>query len=285
MTLGLRVDVDTLFGLSRGVPRLLALLDELNLKATFFVPMGPDRMGRNVKRIVKERGFGIPLVHYLRVYSWQILLAGTVIEKPDFSKAGTRMMLKMRESGHDVGIHSYDHFNWQNRAARFSRDELLADFVKSILSYASVFGELPACCAAPGWRATRLTLSVQERFGFEYASDTRGTGPFYPMFEKSSLCTLQVPVTLPSLDELMLQGKDSIDLPNSGVHVYCAHAEVEGLTGLEWFRNLLMGAMADGASIVSLSTLAELASDVPRCDVVNGRVPGRASVVALQVVP
>ncbi|MFQ5904982.1 MAG: polysaccharide deacetylase family protein [bacterium] len=285
MMLGLRVDVDTLFGLSRGVPRLLALLEDLDLKATFFVPMGPDRMGRSVKRIVKERGLGVSLAPYLRIYPWQTFLAGTVVDTPGFSNAGARMMLRIRGSGHDVGIHSYDHFNWQNGVTQFSRADLAADFTKCTLSYARVFGELPACCAAPGWRATRFSLSIQEGFGFDYASDTRGTGPFYPAFENRSLRTLQIPVTLPTVDELILQGKDSLDLPGSGAHVYCAHAEVEGLSRLEWFRSLLVCALEKGFSVVSLSTLADLFSDAPRCGVAEGRVRGRSSTVALQVTP
>ena len=283
MMLGLRVDVDTLFGLSRGVPRLLSLLDELNLKATFFLPMGPDRIGRNVKRIVKETGLVRSLVSYSRIYSWQTLLAGTVVETADFSQAGVKMMSRIKRMGHDVGVHSFDHFRWQNDVGQFSRNELVTDFQKCIEGYRSIFEEMPRCCAAPGWKTTELSLSVEDGLGFEYASDTRGFAPFYPVFNGMSLKTLQVPVTLPTLDELILQGKSSLVLPASGTHVYCAHAEVEGLSRLEWFSQLLRHAVEDGTSVVSLSALAQSVSDAPRCAIRNGRVPGRSSTVAVKV--
>lgn len=283
MMLGLRVDVDTLFGLSRGVTRLLSLLEEMNLKATFFLPMGPDRMGRNAKRIVKERGLVRSFAPYLRIYSWQTLLAGTLVETADFSQAGVKIMCRIRGLGHDVGIHSFDHFRWQSSVSQFSRSELATDFEKCIERYRSIFREMPRCCAAPGWKVTELSLSVQDGFGFDYASDTRGFAPFYPVFNGTLLKTLQVPVTLPTLDELILQGKSSLVLPASGTHVYCAHAEVEGLSRLEWFSRLLRHAVEDGISIVSLSALARTSSDASACAIRNGRVRGRSSTIAVQV--
>ena len=45
---GLRVDVDTIRGLSEGVPQILDILYEVGVHATFFVTMGPDRTGRNL---------------------------------------------------------------------------------------------------------------------------------------------------------------------------------------------------------------------------------------------
>jgi undecaprenyl phosphate-alpha-L-ara4FN deformylase len=150
-------------------------------------------------------------------------------------------------------------------------------------AYASIFGELPRCSAAPGWRATKLTLSAQDRFGFEFASDTRGHEPFYPEFDGEKLRTLQVPVTLPTLDELLIRGEETLDLPRSGIHVYCAHAEVEGLSRLDWFRSILREAIEKGGRIVPLTTVAGLASKAPGCEVAERPVPGRSSAALFQV--
>lgn len=285
MTLGLRIDVDTILGLARGVPALLSILDELNIKATFFVPMGPDRMGRNAKKILSREGLGTSLVPYLRTYQWQMLLNGTLRSAPSFADTGAAMMLRIRREGHDVGLHSFDHYGWQNGVAEYSDSDIAKDFRKSMLSFSQVFGSLPACCAAPGWRVTRRSLSVQESFGFRYASDTRGYCPFYPSLGGTRLSTLQIPVTLPTMDEVLLQGGDSFDLPDSGEHVYCAHAEIEGLRRLERFRALLRKALDDGANIVTLGDLARRASGAPPVGIREGRVPGRVSLVSLQANP
>jgi undecaprenyl phosphate-alpha-L-ara4FN deformylase len=283
MILGLRIDVDTLYGLFRGVERLLPVLAELKIEATFFVPMGRDRMGRNAKRILGEKGLSPSLLRYLRIYPWQTLLNGTLRTPPHFAEAGAGMMLRMRREGHEVGLHSFDHYAWQNGISDYSPAEIEEDFRKCIMSYTGVFGALPRCCAAPGWRATEISLSTQEGFGFEYASDTRGKGPFYPSINGRTLSTLQIPVTLPTLDELLLVGRKSLALPDAQVHVYCAHAEVEGLSRLTWFRQFLEGARRDGTSIVPLLRLAERFSGSPEAGIRTGRVPGRASPVTLEV--
>ena len=44
-----RVDVETTNCLLHGVPPMLKAFDEYDFKATFFVPMGPDRLSRNFK--------------------------------------------------------------------------------------------------------------------------------------------------------------------------------------------------------------------------------------------
>jgi len=283
VTLGLRVDVDTVLGLSRGVPRLLSLLCELGLRCTFFVPMGPDRMGRNAKRIASEKGLSIPLLRYFSIYPWQILLNGTLRTPPGFADAGEEMMLRMRSEGHELGLHSYDHYAWQNGISDYSRAEIERDFRKCIMRYAAVFGSLPVSSAAPGWRSTELSLLTQDSFGFEYASDTRGSGPYYPSIGGRRLATLQIPVSLPTLDEMFFLGGKSVDVPDSGTHVYCAHAEVDGLAGLGLFRDFLERALCAGAVFVPLSTLARRFSASGEASVRAGRVPGRASPVTVRV--
>ena len=55
--LALKVDCDTYEGTKAGVPRLLALLDRLGVRASFFFTLGPDRSGRAIARILTHKGF------------------------------------------------------------------------------------------------------------------------------------------------------------------------------------------------------------------------------------
>ena len=282
MTLGLRIDVDTLFGLGRGVPHLLSLLDELDLKATFFVPMGPDRMGRNLKRVITDRGRRTSLVPYARTYHWRMLMNGTLHTPSSFTDAGARMMMSIARAGHEVGLHSFDHYGWQSDVLEYSAKDIERDFARGMEGFRRVFGILPACSAAPGWRTTESSLLAQDRLGLAYASDTRGLCPFYPSVGGRRLLTLQIPVSLPTLDELLLEGKEDLDIPDSEIHVYCAHAEVEGYARLRWFRRLLEENLSRGIMIVPLSALAGRSAGAPESAVHQGRVPGRAAEITLQ---
>ena len=51
VTLGLKVDVDTLRGYLEGVPALLDLFRKRGIRASFFFSMGPDNSGKAIRRI------------------------------------------------------------------------------------------------------------------------------------------------------------------------------------------------------------------------------------------
>ena len=55
-TIGIKVDVDTFAGMRSGVPVLLDIFRNHDIKASFFVPMGRDNTGRTVKRVFTGRG-------------------------------------------------------------------------------------------------------------------------------------------------------------------------------------------------------------------------------------
>src|SRR5439155_1003591 len=68
--------------------------------------------------------------------------------------------------------------------------------------------------------------------GLRYASDTRGDAPFRPRVTGGPLKTIQVPTTMPTMDELLGRVRDLsgtlIDALRPGVNVLTLHAEVEG---------------------------------------------------------
>ena len=57
MKLALKVDVDTYEGMREGVPNFLRLFKELGIRASFFIPFGPDESGKAIFRVFKKKGF------------------------------------------------------------------------------------------------------------------------------------------------------------------------------------------------------------------------------------
>ena len=73
--LALRVDVDTRRGLREGVPRLLELFRRREVRASFFVALGPDRSGLAIRRAWRP-SFLVKMARTnpLRLYGWRTLL-------------------------------------------------------------------------------------------------------------------------------------------------------------------------------------------------------------------
>ncbi len=75
-------------------------------------------------------------------------------------------------------------------------------FRRTIEAFGTVFGEKPLGAVSPAWRCNDTTLELQEAYGLAYAGDCRGFAPFYPIVKGQVQKTLQIPTTLPTLDEL-----------------------------------------------------------------------------------
>ena len=89
LRLGLKVDVDTLSGLTEGIPALLKVFAAREIRASFFVALGPDNSGRAIFRVFRQRGF---LEKMLRtrapsVYGFPTMLYGTVLPAPSIGRA------------------------------------------------------------------------------------------------------------------------------------------------------------------------------------------------------
>src|SRR5438874_146393 len=78
---------------------------------------------------------------------------------------------------------------------------LASELAQGRAAFERVFGRPPRSIAAPGWVATEAHLLAQETFALSYASDCRGLDVFVPTIGGKDLTTIQVPVTLPTLDE------------------------------------------------------------------------------------
>ena len=292
----LKIDVDTLRGTRVGVPRLVDLLKKHNANATFLFSLGPDHTGRAVKRVFRP-GFlsKVSRTSVLEHYGLQTLLYGTVLPGPDIPARCADIMKQVHGAGFEVGIHTYDHVKWQDNVLIKDADWTAREMMRAVKRFEEIFGVAAKTHGAAGWQMNIHALRLTQSMGFDYCSDGRGRHPFMPVYRAELIACPQLPTTLPTLDELIgLNGLTPENVatemlsrtatpPTTG-HVFTLHAELEGMKLGMVFDALLTGWRAQGYQLVSLNDLYQTLdkNSLPRCDVLQGEVPGRSGKLLMQ---
>lgn len=294
MQLAIKIDVDTDRGTRIGVPQLLTLFAQRNIKATFLFSLGPDNTGRAIKRILRP-GFlaKIRRTGVVGNYGLATLLNGVLWPGPNIAKRHAAIMRLTHALGHEVGIHCYDHIRWQDGLHRMSAAQVQQEFKKALDAFFDVFGFPAKTAGAAGWQANADSLAAYDAAHLTYASDVRGSGAFYPRVGTQVFSTLQIPSALPTLDELLglpeyplhqLADFYVTQLQPNQPNVLTIHAELEGMAYLPWFADLLSAMQAQGVEIVPLETLASqiLAQPdkIPVRDMIQASLPGRSGLLA-----
>jgi len=288
---GLRVDVDTRRGLDEGVPRLLELFRRLGISASFFVTMGPDNSGRAIRRALRPSFLAkMWRTNPLKLYGLRTLMSGTLVPARLVGAGAPAMLRQIAAEGHEVAPHGWDHVGWQDRIHRLDQLAVRADLDLAARAFTAAVGVTPSASAAPGWRTSPVALAVQDGRGLLYASDTRGDTPFRPHVGHEVLETIQLPTTMPTMDEIV--GRVAyvpaalVQAVRPGINVFTLHAEVEGGALLKTFETFLREL---DASRVRLARLDEVAAsvmaagdDLPVTRVVRGWIEGRSNWIALQ---
>ena len=293
--IALKVDVDTLRGTREGVPRLLDLLERKGVNATFLFSLGPDHTGWALRRVFRP-GFlsKVSRTSVVRHYGLRTLMYGVLLPAPDIGRAAAAPMIAARRAGHECGIHTWDHVVWQDnvrgRDESWTREQMRRAFTR----FTDVFGERPGTHGAAGWQMNAAAFRQIDEWGLPYASDGRGCGPYVPRVEGLTLKHVQLPTTLPTLDELI--GNEGIDERNVAHslltrtetgedQVFTLHAELEGGLLAPAFEQLLSGWQAQGHELVSLAGLYRHVqkSSLSALPLTWGSVPGRSG--ALIVAP
>ena len=296
MFLGIKVDVDTYQGMKEGVPKLLEIFRRAKIQASFFVAMGPDNSGKAIRRIFKKGFFKKMLrTSAPKAYGIKTLLYGTLLPPPLIGKSFADLILEIKDSGHEVGIHGYDHVKWHDELDYLSYDEVKEEFEKAASEYSGIFKTRPKSFAAPGWKCNEASFSVEDGNNLLYHSDTRGRYPYFVKFANSTFKTLEIPTTLPTLDEIYgLNGRSENEiipfylsrLEKNKLNILTIHAEMEGRWKSDLFEEFLKRVLKLSFKFVTLEEMAnellKTKESIPTCESLPMAIDGRSGEVCCQ---
>jgi undecaprenyl phosphate-alpha-L-ara4FN deformylase len=295
--LALKVDVDTLRGTRVGVPALTRRLGNAGVPASFLFSLGPDNTGRALRRVLRP-GFlaKVRRTRVASVYGPATLLNGLLWPGPRIAERCAAILRDVRAAGFEVGVHCWDHVRWQDRLHRMSFEETAHELSLALRAFRDVFGESAQSAGAAGWQANASSLAAYDAAALLWASDARGHTPFFPRAKGQTFRTLQIPTTLPTLDELLGLPEHPREelvahylgcLRSDVLNVMTIHAELEGMALGDWFGGFLDECRRAGVEFVSLGAEARRllggAERPPVADLGSGQVPGRAGTLAVQI--
>ncbi|MDB5777143.1 MAG: xylanase [Herbaspirillum sp.] len=306
----LKIDADTERGTRIGIPNLVRQLQRHRANATFLFSLGPDHTGWALKQIFRPGFFGkVSRTSVVEHYGLKTLMYGVLLPAPDIGKRCAAQMRAARDAGFECGIHTWDHRVWQDhvrtRDARWTQQTMQ----RSRQRFIDIFGAAPQTHGAAGWQMNEEAFRQLDAFGIAYASDGRvmlnedgsvasaPAGPHRLAVGGRTLNCVQLPTTLPTLDELLGRtiGGAVIDMSNIAAtllaltavprdHVFTLHAELEGQKLAPIFEQLLRGWRNQGYDLVSMADYYRQLKDkdLPVLPVQWAPLPGRSGDMIVQ---
>ena len=232
------------------------------------------------------------------IYGLRTMCYGTLLPAPLIWPAAPDLPGRIAAAGHEVGLHGYDHVRWHDQLFRLPAAAISQEIGAAQEALKAPLGRRAYAFAAPGWQCSAASRQVLAAENFLYASDTRGVTPYFPRFGETVSKVLEIPTTLPTLDEVLgLNGcgpRDFAGLVLSRLtperpQVLTIHAELEGGPFLDDFARLLARGRQQGVEFFRLEDwareLLQAPVKLPVAPVSSRRLPGRAGAVSCQGTP
>jgi len=305
--LTLKIDVDTYRGTREGVPNLVRMLQKHGAGATFLFSLGPDHTGWALRRAFRPGLLKkVSRTSVVEHYGLKTLMYGVLLPGPDIGRECAAELRAVREAGFECGIHTWDHTLWQDNVRKRDAAWTGKLMQKAYDRCIEVFGEAPRTHGAAGWQMNAHAFEKLDALGIAYASDGRSflnddgslreadAGPYRLQIDGRTMQCLQMPTTLPTLDEMIGRTINGVVMDSSNIadtilkvtetprdHVFTLHAELEGQKLAPIFEQLLSGWKAQGYELGSMARYYERVkqADHPLRPLAWGELPGRSGEV------
>ncbi len=308
--LTLKIDADTYRGTREGVPNLVRLLSKYQARATFLFSLGHDHTGWGLKQIFRPDFFKkVSRTSVVEHYGLKTLMYGVLLPAPDIGKTCGTYMQAVRDAGFECGIHTWDHRVWQDHVRQRNADWTQAQMQRAYDRFIQVLGAAPKTHGAAGWQMNPYAFEQLEKFGIAYSSDGRAmlanngaltdqaAGPHRLQVNGKTLPCIQLPTTLPTLDELLGRSFDGVELTPTNIaahilaltanprdHVFTLHAELEGQKLAPISEKLFQGWQAQSYDLVAMEDYYLQVKDreLPIVPLSWAKLPGRSGEVIMQ---
>ncbi|NUN11689.1 polysaccharide deacetylase family protein [Candidatus Micrarchaeota archaeon] len=263
-----RIDIDSSYGLVHGVPKILELLDELKLKASFYCVLGGETGAVEAltsktksKDNYSLKGVKLPKTEMARI----------ALLPHNFALKNKELLKKVKEK-HEVGVHGWKHREWTK-----SLDSIdLSDrFTRMNSVYEKIFGVAPTSFSCPGFNWNKNVLKTLNEFGYTSSGDLNGNNAFTPVIDGVELKCVQVPVnckadnTMPLIEYYHYKGlsdnevvEKTIDFILSkeeefGYSVFYCHDLFEGVYKTNLLKKVLKGVLDSGIKRNTIEQIAK----------------------------
>lgn len=276
--LTLKVDVDTYRGTREGVPNLVRLLEKYQAQASFLFSLGPDHTGWALRRAFRPGFFQkVSRTSVVEHYGLKTLMYGVLLPAPDIGKTCAEYMRAVEQAGFECGIHTWDHVVWQDNVRTHNAQWTEKQMQKAFDRFLDIYGHAPSTHGAAGWQMNAHAFEQLDKLGIAYSSDGRAhlaengaltnsmAGPYRLSVVNKTLSCIQMPTTLPTLDELLGREIQGLAVDESNIarhllkltaeprdHVFTLHAELEGQKLAPIFESLLAGWKSQGYELASM---------------------------------
>lgn len=303
-TIVLKIDVDTYRGTREGVPNLVRILKQHQANATFLFSLGKDHTGWALRRVFRPGFFSkVSRTSVLEHYGLKTLMYGVMLPAPDIGKMCVEEMRTVKRAGFECGIHTWDHVVWQDNVRKRGESWTRKQMGLAYERYLEIFGAPPKTFGAAGWQMNAEAFAQLDRYQMLYSSDSRAmlkedgnltnplAGPYRLRHEGKEFQCIQMPTTLPTLDEILGLEINSQVITEANIashllsltaeprnHVFTMHAELEGQKLAPILVELLNGWAEQGYQCVSMGQYYNNIRDhdLPIHDLTWAELPGRS---------